>query len=214
MEFFSKLCSNKRIREIENKAFCEDELKERGIRGGYQGVRHIQPNLPKTRPNLQRSLTVGGIGYKSRSLSLIIAAIRAIFGPLFYYKKKVKSMVKTYGLSRDGNQKLSNSFTVREFRCRDGSDKILIDTDLVSFNAPMTINSAYRNATYNRKIGGASKSQHIKGIAADIAVHGVSPLKVAQYAEYLGAGGIGWYKTFTHVDVRQSKSRCHYARAI
>lgn len=124
-------------------------------------------------------------------------------------------MVKTYSLARDCNTKLSDSFAVREFRCGDGSDKILIDSNLVSllqkirdfFNVPITINSAYRNAAYNRKIGGASKSQHVQGTAADIVVHGVSSLKVAQYAEYLGAGGVGWYKTFTHVDVRVANSR-------
>ena len=123
--------------------------------------------------------------------------------------------VVSYSLKMDGNKKLSRSFTVREFRCKDGSDKVLIDSDLVSilqkirdyFNAPITINSAYRTASHNRAVGGASKSQHLYGTAADIVVQGVSPKLVAQYAEYIGANGIGWYKSFTHVDVRTTKVR-------
>ena len=125
--------------------------------------------------------------------------------------------VKTYSIRADGNKKLSNNFTVSEFKCKDGSDKILIDTDLVDilqkvrshFNKPVTINSAYRNATYNKKIGGASKSQHVYGTAADIVVKDTKPEAVAQYVEYLmpNKGGIGLYSTFTHVDVRANRAR-------
>ena len=125
--------------------------------------------------------------------------------------------VKTYSLKKDGNKNLSTNFTVSEFRCKDGSDQVLIDTDLVDvlqkirthFNKPVTINSAYRNATYNKKIGGASKSQHVYGTAADIVVKDTKPEAVAQYAEFLmpNKGGIGLYPTFTHVDVRANRSR-------
>ena len=73
----------------------------------------------------------------------------------------------------------------------------------------MVINSAYRTETYNKKVGGATHSQHILGTAADIVISGVSPLEVAQYAEYLQpkSGGIGVYTSFTHVDVRSTRSR-------
>lgn len=123
----------------------------------------------------------------------------------------------TYSLKKDGSKKLSTNFSVREFACKDGSDSIVIDHDLVNllqkirdhFGKAITINSAYRNAAYNKKIGGASKSQHVYGKAADIVVSGVSPEKVAQYAEYLmpNKGGIGLYPTFTHVDVRTARAR-------
>lgn len=125
--------------------------------------------------------------------------------------------VKTYSLKNDGNKKLSDNFIVSEFRCKDGSDEILIDTELVNilqkvrnhFNKPVTINSAYRNAIYNKKIGGASRSQHVYGAAADIVVKDIKPEVVAQYVEYLmpNKGGIGLYSTFTHVDVRASRAR-------
>lgn len=125
--------------------------------------------------------------------------------------------VKTYSRAKDGETKLAPNFRVREFRCEDGSDSILIDSDLVAllqkirdhFGAAVTINSAYRTSAYNKKVGGATYSQHVQGTAADIVVSGVSPLAVAQYAEFLQPkkGGIGVYKTFTHVDVRANRSR-------
>ena len=126
-------------------------------------------------------------------------------------------MVKTYSVRKNGDTKLSDNFTVREFACQDGSDKVLIDTDLVKilqkirdhFGKPITINSAYRSPSHNRKVGGVSNSQHVKGTAADIAVSGVAPVEVAKYAEYImpKKGGIGVYYGFVHIDVRTSRSR-------
>lgn len=126
-------------------------------------------------------------------------------------------MVKTYSKKQHGATKLSANFTVGEFACQDGSDKVLIDTDLVAilqkirdhFGKPITINSAYRSVSHNRKVGGVSNSQHVKGTAADIVVSGVAPVEVAKYAEYImpNKGGIGVYSGFVHVDVRTSRSR-------
>jgi uncharacterized protein YcbK (DUF882 family) len=125
--------------------------------------------------------------------------------------------VKTYSVKKDGDTKLSKDFSVREFSCRDGSDSVLVSTELVEilqkirdhFGKSITITSAYRNKSYNRKVGGASDSQHLHGTAADIVVHGVAPEEVARYAEQLmpNSGGVGRYSNFTHVDVRSSKAR-------
>lgn len=137
---------------------------------------------------------------------------------LVYLKKEAAPMgVKTYSVKTDGSKKLSANFKVSEFKCNDGSDKVLISDELVTllqnirdhFSAAVVINSAYRTETYNQKVGGATHSQHVLGTAADIVISGVSPLQVAQYAEYLQpkSGGIGVYTTFTHVDVRETRSR-------
>ena len=125
--------------------------------------------------------------------------------------------VKAYSKAKDGTKALSANFKVREFACKDGSDVIFISSGLVQvlqairshFGKPVTINSAYRTPTYNKKVGGETYSQHQYGTAADITVSGVSPKDVAAYAETLlpGTGGIGIYSTFTHVDVRAVKSR-------
>ena len=75
------------------------------------------------------------------------------------------------------------------------------------FDRPVHINSGYRCDIHNKAIGGASPvSQHLKGKAADIVVQGVSPAKVQQYLADFD-GGVGSYKTFTHVDVRGYKAR-------
>ena len=73
-------------------------------------------------------------------------------------------MIKEYSLKRNGELFLSKNFKVKEFACRDGSDKLLIDTDLVDkiqglrdyTGMPITIISGYRTETYNEKCGGDS----------------------------------------------------------
>ena len=147
-----------------------------------------------------------------------IASSRRVHDLILVYTDKEGPMgVKTYSLKRDGNKRLSANFRVREFRCRDGSDKILVSTELVEllqrirdhFGAAVTINSAYRTAAHNAQVGGAPRSQHMQGTAADIVVSGATPLEVAQYVEHLqpDRGGIGVYKSFTHVDVRAGRAR-------
>lgn len=127
--------------------------------------------------------------------------------------------VKTYSLVRDGEKQLTKDFRVREFRCKDGSDKILIDTDLVNllqqirdaFGRAVTINSAYRTSAHNKRVGGASNSQHVKGTAADIRVQGIPPFAVAawmeQHIKSVGKHACGYYpiSLFCHVDVRATK---------
>lgn len=125
--------------------------------------------------------------------------------------------IKVYSKAKDGNKKLSTNFKVKEFACSDGSDPIFIDSELVTilqkirthFGRAVTITSAYRTPTHNKNVGGEVFSQHIYGRAADIKVSGISPKKVATYAETLlvGRGGIGIYDTFTHIDVREKRAR-------
>lgn len=126
-------------------------------------------------------------------------------------------MGEKYSLRSDGNKKLTSHFSVREFRCKDGSDYIKIDELLVEklqmirdyFGKSVRITSAYRNHSHNKAVGGSPKSQHLNGTAADIIVSGVAPLLVAQYAEFIGFNGVGEYRSkgFTHVDTRSYVSR-------
>ena len=83
--------------------------------------------------------------------------------------------LQAYSLARDGSTALSPHFCVREFRCKDGSDPVFIDTALAEllerirehFGKPVTITSAYRTPAHNAKAGGAKFSQHMYGRAAD-----------------------------------------------
>ena len=125
--------------------------------------------------------------------------------------------IKAYSKAKDGNNKVSTNFRVKEFACTDGSDPIFIDSDLVNilqkirshFGKAVTITSAYRTPAKNKSVGGTTYSQHLYGRAADIKIKDVSPKKVAAYAETLlkNKGGIGIYSTFTHIDTRATKSR-------
>lgn len=78
---------------------------------------------------------------------------------------------------------------------------------------PIKITSGYRPAEHNAKIGGATKSRHITGEAADFKIEGYTPKQVAAIIEKLIAagkmkeGGLGTYSTWTHYDCRLTKAR-------
>ena len=69
---------------------------------------------------------------------------------------------------------------------------------------PLRINSGYRSPAYNRAISGSSASIHMRGGALDLSGSPATLHRILQEmrAEGLFRGGIGRYKTFTHVDVR------------
>ena len=116
-------------------------------------------------------------------------------------------------------KRLSPHFRVREFHSKhDPCDEVIVDAKLLTLlerirnhvGKPVHINSGYRSPEYNRTLKNASPhSQHCNGKAADIWVEGVTPQQIADIAEcYLGSsGGIGVYKNFTHVDVRNGRAR-------
>lgn len=124
--------------------------------------------------------------------------------------------VKTYSKKSDSNLKISTNFKVKEFACNDGSDKILIDVDLVNntlqllrslCNSPLYINSGYRTESYNKKVDGATNSYHVKGRAFDISNKIYTTATLAKCCELLGCNGIGIYNTqkFIHIDSREKK---------
>lgn len=125
----------------------------------------------------------------------------------------------TYSYKYAAEKRLSPHFRVQEFHSKhDPSDIVKVDDRLLTLlenirnhvGKPVHLNSGYRSPEYNATLKNASpRSQHCNGKAADIWVEGVTPKQIADIAEcYLGSsGGIGIYKTFTHVDVRTSCAR-------
>ncbi|GIJ95163.1 hypothetical protein CAPN002_23810 [Capnocytophaga stomatis] len=125
---------------------------------------------------------------------------------------------------------LTKHFKKQEFECRDGSampSEVLENVKLLAqelqvlrdfLGKNIVINSGYRSLNYNKRVGGAPKSQHLLGKAADITIAGLSPKKVAETIEKLIAqgkmkqGGIGIYKTFTHYDIRGVKARWDFSK--
>lgn len=133
-------------------------------------------------------------------------------------------MIRQYSLARDGERRLAPDFKVRELRCRDGSDTVMVDEALLlllqcireHFGKAVTITSGYRTPAHNAKAGGTRFSQHLYGRAADIRVQGASVEEVAACAERLlhGCGGVGRYPAkagraagWVHVDTRAEKAR-------
>ena len=75
---------------------------------------------------------------------------------------------------------------------------------------PVVVVSGFRCLTYNRGIDSRDTSQHTKGRAADIRVHGMDIEELRGFAmdvEAFRDGGIGVYDRFLHVDVRPVRAR-------
>ncbi|MFF0413783.1 D-Ala-D-Ala carboxypeptidase family metallohydrolase [Kitasatospora sp. NPDC004745] len=67
----------------------------------------------------------------------------------------------------------------------------------------ITVNSGFRSTSYNAQVGGAANSMHTYGVAADIAVSGLSTLAVYRIAETCGFSGLETYTvSWQHVDSR------------
>jgi len=76
------------------------------------------------------------------------------------------------------------------------------------FGKGVHINSAVRCKSHNAAVNGEPNSQHLLGTAADISVSGVLPSAVYSYANSINPnGGVGKYRTFTHVDWRGVRAR-------
>jgi uncharacterized protein YcbK (DUF882 family) len=121
--------------------------------------------------------------------------------------------------------RLSKDFTSEEFNCHDGTVvpeefmdnlNLLVDNLQVlrdELKEPIKIVSGYRTPSYNKKIGGATKSQHLLAKAADIVVRSKTPKQLAAIIEKLIAakkikqGGLGIYPSWIHYDVRNGKAR-------
>lgn len=124
--------------------------------------------------------------------------------------------------------KLTTNFSKSEFDCKSGADmpqevfnniqKLANQLQIIRnrVNVPIKINSAYRSPEHNAKIGGVKTSQHLLGKAADIVIEGYTPDETADLIEELIAsgdilqGGLGRYDSFTHYDIRKSKTRWQY----
>ena len=123
------------------------------------------------------------------------------------------------------SKQLSKNFKKSEFKCRDGTDvpddlmnnvrELVENLQIIRDNIekPMHIISGYRTPKYNRKIGGARKSQHMKAKAADIVVKSLKPKELREIIIGLikegkiKKGGVGLYRSFVHYDTRGWNAR-------
>lgn len=121
--------------------------------------------------------------------------------------------------------KLTDNFSLKEFASHDGkpfTEEAKVNLSTLAKNLqvlrndvkkPVTIMSGYRSPQHNKNVGGASKSQHMMGMAADIKIPGMTPKQIYNKIEELigkgqmQQGGMGLYPTFVHYDVREGKAR-------
>lgn len=213
--------NNKSIGDLEMQlCFLIKELKELYTNSVYNVLRKATSVLEASNAvllNFERPANMG----------TSVQTTRARYGQTYYdryasgassNKSEVKGMIE---FKKGDSAQISKNFQYKEFDCHGKGccSTTIIDEKLVGyvqqirdhFGKPVTITSPYRCEVHNRRVGGATKSYHMQGKAADIVVQGVSSREVAKYAESIGILGIGLYETsadgyFTHIDTRTTKS--------
>jgi hypothetical protein len=81
---------------------------------------------------------------------------------------------------------------------------------------PVHVDSAYRCPVWNRLKGGALRSQHMQGKAADIRVGGKTARELYQLAlqvPLIRGAGVNDHKQFLHLDVRTEIAKWCYSEA-
>ncbi len=114
-------------------------------------------------------------------------------------------------------------FDTKEFESKDGRpspfDDTVVKRDLIvmlnairsRYGRPIVVTSGYRSPEHNKAVGGVINSQHVLGTAADIKPleENMSDLPELQAIcdEMNVHGGVGFYDTFVHIDVRGERAR-------
>jgi uncharacterized protein YcbK (DUF882 family) len=124
---------------------------------------------------------------------------------------------------------LTKNFNLSEFASNDGGEFTLeakLNLEVLSkqlqiirnhFGRAIQINSGYRSKEHNKAIGGASNSYHVKGMAADMRIEGVSPkalhgqIQMLIDAGKIMQGGLGLYDSFVHYDIRGHLARWNFS---
>ena len=125
---------------------------------------------------------------------------------------------------------LSPHFQLAEFACHDGTPtppeatfhlvrlcQMALEGIRADWGGSIVVVSGYRSPQHNKAVGGAKRSQHVIGTAADI-----RPIDMSRMEEFIACceravdrypaiGGIGIYKGWVHIDVRDRENG-HVAR--
>lgn len=131
----------------------------------------------------------------------------------------VKNMysVNVYNVSTEGAIKITNNFKVSEFKS--DSKIVLIHHTLPialqmireKIGKAINITNAYRTEAHNKRVGGASNSFHLYGMAADIWARDIATVDLAKVIDTMfpTTYGVIAYpkKGIVHFDVRAKKYR-------
>lgn len=122
-------------------------------------------------------------------------------------------------------EQLTRNFHSKEFDCKDGTKvpeefknnliKLAVNLQVLrdDFGSALVISSGYRTPKYNKRVGGATLSQHLTASASDLSQNKETPLELYKRIEKLikqgkmHNGGLGLYNTFVHYDIRQNPTR-------
>lgn len=125
--------------------------------------------------------------------------------------------VRVYNASTEGNTKITNNFKVNEFKSDSkivlihGTLPIVLQKIRDEIGKGLNITNAYRTEAHNKRVGGASNSFHLYGMAADIWAKGITPIELAKVIDNLFPitfGVIAYPKKgIVHFDVRAKKYR-------
>lgn len=117
-----------------------------------------------------------------------------------------------YSMATGATFSIAPHFRVFEFACHDGSDEVLIHSALLLLleairkaagGRSIHLISGYRTPHYNDVVmspKGSTRSRHKSGQAADFVIRELSVRQTYLLAKELNPGGLGGYRTFTHVD--------------
>lgn len=100
------------------------------------------------------------------------------------------------------NERITNNIIKMAARMQEVRDRL--------GDRSITVTSWYRPPAVNRAIGGASRSTHIQGHGVDFVVAGLSPQEVQRQLDPFWRGGLGYGRTFTHLDNRGYRARWNY----
>ncbi len=118
---------------------------------------------------------------------------------------------------------MTKNFQLSEFNCNDGTpvpEKLVPNVQELANNLQVirdtigegiTILSGYRSPAWNKKVGGKPQSYHMKAMAADLSVKGMTPKKLHSTILKLikegkiKDGGLGLYPGFVHYDIGPSR---------
>ena len=106
----------------------------------------------------------------------------------------------------------SQFFKPQELACR-GTGELKINLKALSaleqarqdWGMPFVINSAYRSAIHNARIGGAVRSRHKYGDAFDLNLLNYNIDILYKHMKKYEFNGFGFYKNFLHIDMGRTR---------
>ncbi len=126
--------------------------------------------------------------------------------------RKALRKVKTSSLVRRPSRHNAKRRTVRRYHGLHPRLSRLLAIVKNHYGRSVSVTSGCRSHKHNRRVGGAKRSMHLRCMAVDFRVAGVSKARLRRYVSGLpGRGGVGIYcgRSIVHLDVGPRRSWVH-----